>query len=262
MSADTGLDELSTLEVELRSPVARVRMSRPEVLNAMSFQMRSELLLVLEGLEDADIRVAVLSGRGRAFCAGGDLTEMGGAHGGDAALETLRDSQELLYRLERTSIVVVAAVNGLAYGAGFSLALACDLAVASDDAVFCSAFTTAGLVPDMGGAYELARLLGRQRAAYLTLTDRRVGAEEARALGIVAAVWPSDRFEDEVERLAGQMGQRSPHALRGTKALLRSAVPVDSASLELERHIQARLTTSPEHAAAIGQLRSRPDLAG
>lgn len=262
MSDRTALDGLRTLDVDVRPPIAMVRMSRPEVLNAMSLQMRSELLLVLDALEDAGIRVAVLSGRGRAFCAGGDLTEMGGAHSGDAALETLRGSQELLYKLERTKVVVVAAVNGLAYGAGFSLALACDLAIASDNAVFCSAFTKAGLVPDMGGAFELARLLGRQRAAYLALTDREVGAEEAKTLGIVAAVWPSDRFEDEVEHLAGQIAQRSPHALQGTKALLRSALPVDSASLELERHIQARLTTSPEHAAAIGQLRSRPDPAG
>lgn len=249
------MTELSTLRVELTPPTAKIRLTRPESLNAINVRMRDELLGVVDSLPGEGVMVASLTGEGRAFCAGGDLAEMGASQGGDEAEASLSGSHRLLYSLAGSPVVFVAAVNGLAYGAGFSLVLACDVAVASEAAVFSQAFTGAGLVPDMGSAAELGRLVGRQTAAYLMLTNRTVSAAEALRIGVVAAVLPADDFEEEVDGLLDDLATRPPLALRGTKALLRTAFPVDAAALELEKQLQARASESPEHQSIAEQFR-------
>lgn len=248
---------LSTIRVSVTPPTARITLARPEALNAISVQMRDELLAALEALAALEVRVAVLTGQGRAFCAGGDVGEMAGERSGADVARSLGDSHELLLHVARSPVVCVAAVNGLAYGAGFSLALACDVAVAAGSARFCLAFSAVGLVPDMGAVAELGRLLGRQRAAYLMLTNRTLSAAEAHALGVVAAVWDDGDFADEVDRLAGDIAGRSPVALVATKALVRSTFPVDLAALELEKQLQAQLSTTAEHRAAAAAFTGR-----
>jgi 2-(1,2-epoxy-1,2-dihydrophenyl)acetyl-CoA isomerase len=194
---------IETIRLEAADAIATLILNRPQALNAFDRAMKTELLAALRSVErDISVRALVLTGEGRAFCAGQDLRE---SFGGDDP--TLADELRLRYNpvilaIARLSKPVIAAVNGVAAGAGCSLALACDLRLAAESASFVLAFGRVGLVPDSGATWFLPRIVGQARAAELALVGDPVSAEDAARIGLVNRVVPDELLLDEARALA------------------------------------------------------------
>ena len=242
-----------TLVVEQPSShVTTIRLNRPDALNAMNYSLVGELHDALDEVgADDDCRVVVLAGAGRAFCAGLDLRDFGAPprvgehrhrHAGVSGQGFIAN---LTQHLHDTPQVVIAAVNGPAYGGGLALAAACDLRIASDAATFCSAFIRTGLTgTDIGITYFLPRLIGAAHAFELILTGRTIDATEARDMGLVARV-VSGSVETEALGLAAQIAQYTSFGLRRTKEVLwhnleapslASAIALENRNQELAVH--------------------------
>lgn len=232
----------SNISVDRADSIARLTLSRPEALNALDKATGEELLDALESLRtDARVRVVVLTGAGRAFSAGGDIKEMGQAG-------ELPESffEELLATLNRVVVAltempkpVIAAVNGIAAGLGFNLALACDIRIAARGAEFTQAFLRIGLIPDGGGTYHLPRIVGWARAMELILTARTVSSEEALRLGLVTTVVDETDFDETVDVMARQLAAAPTSAIGRVKQLLAHSLTADLKSqLRLEREMQ------------------------
>ena len=228
-------------------PVATISLCRPAVLNAQTPAMWGELRKIGAELP-GDVRVVVVKGEGRAFSAGIDLTI---AQGGEfaslaaspdaAALARIESYQEAFSWLHRPDIVSIAAVHGHAIGAGFQLALSCDLRVVADDAKFCMAEVSLGLVPDLGGIKPLYELVGRARAMALCVTGRRIDAAEADRIGMVNLVVPAADLDGAVADLTAAILAGARDAVVETKALVAGAGSRDlAAQLRAEREAQLR----------------------
>ena len=227
-----------TIEVTEEAGVLRIALNRPEVMNALSAQMRAELLAAFRARTDA-ARVVVLTGTGRAFCSGQDL--------GDAAklaapdLErVLRDEYEpLLAAIGDCPVPVIAAVNGAAAGAGANLALAADVVIAAESASFTQAFTRIGLIPDAGGTFWLPRQVGHARAMGLALFADRIPARQAADWGMIWECVPDDAFAAHVAARAAHLAQGPTAAYRALKAALRASPANDlPTQLALEAQLQ------------------------
>ncbi len=265
---DTGSDELVVVE-RPRPEVAVVTLNRPEVLNALSWRLVDALHDALDELHlDNECRVVVLAGAGRAFSAGLDLSERGGAstaagtRGPRAGMRSQERIAELPIKLRRLQQPVIAAVNGVAYGGGMALSLACDIRVASESARFCSQFIKVGIGGcDIGISYTLPRLVGASRAFELLLTARPVHAEEAERIGLVAEVVPDARAR--ALELADLICDHSPFGVVMTKEVMWANL--DAASLEqaihLENRTQILASTGGEvaEAAAAFMEKRKPD---
>jgi 2-(1,2-epoxy-1,2-dihydrophenyl)acetyl-CoA isomerase len=219
-----------TVRVEVADGVATITLARPEALNALDRPMKAALLAALRRIErDSAVRAVILTGEGRAFCSGQDLREpFGGEH--PTLEEEVRDHYNpLILALHRLSKPVIAAINGVAAGAGCSLALACDLRIAAEGASFVLAFTRVGLVPDSGASWFLPRLVGSARAAELALIGDPVRAVDAERLGLVNRVVAGEALMDEARSLAARLAIGAPRALALTKRALAFA---ETATLE------------------------------
>jgi 2-(1,2-epoxy-1,2-dihydrophenyl)acetyl-CoA isomerase len=234
--------DYANISLERANGIGWLTLSRPEALNALDKATGEELLDALEELrDDESVRAVVLTGAGRAFSAGGDLKEM--ARAGDLPEEHF---EELLATLNRTVLTlaelpkpVIAAVNGVAAGLGFNLALAADVRVAARSAEFTQAFLKIGLIPDGGGTFLLPRLVGWARATELILTARTVSSEEALALGLVNEVVDDAEFESAVETWARRFAAAPTAAIGRVKQLLVHSVTADLKSqLRFEREMQ------------------------
>ena len=227
-----------------RGRVALISLNRPEVLNAYDVAMRDGLYAALTAVrDDPEVRVVLLSGRGRAFSTGGDLAEFGSAPSPAAARETRwrRDVWGTLLKLPQ---VTVAAVHGLAVGGGFEMAMLCDLCWASDEARFWLPETGLGMIPGVGGTQTLARRIGTGRAADLVLTGRAIGAREACRLGLVSAVVPGARLAPFATSRARRLARLDPMAVRALKNALDAGMDTDlAAGLAAERRAAARLAS-------------------
>jgi enoyl-CoA hydratase len=196
---------------------ALVTFDRPDTLNAVNAAVLDDLEATLGTLEAAaDLRVVVLTGAGRAFVGGGDIAHMA-ALAPDEGERFVYRGQAVLRRLERLPLVTIAALNGFALGGGLEIALACDLRVAAETAELGLPEVTVGLIPGWGGTQRLVRLVGRGVAKELILTGRRVGAAEARELGIVNRVVPAPGLLDACRELAAQLRRPSSLAVRQAK---------------------------------------------
>jgi 2-(1,2-epoxy-1,2-dihydrophenyl)acetyl-CoA isomerase len=223
--------------------VATVTLNRPEKLNAFTAAMHAELEYALDRIElDRAIRAVLLTGAGRAFCAGQDLTDRAMAEGdlpldlGDTLERLYNPLVKRLYRLERP---VICAVNGVAAGAGANLAFACDLVLAARSATFIEAFCRLGLVPDAGGTFALPRLVGRARAMGMALLGEPVGAEEAEAWGLIWRCVDDADLMAEANALARHLAMQPTRGLGLIKrAILASAHASLDQQLELERDLQ------------------------
>lgn len=246
------------VRVEVDAAVAVVTLDRPATRNVVSDQpLLDELVAACARLDaDPSVRVVVLTGAGPAFSAGGNVRAMHereGAFGGPPhELEAwYRDGiQRLVRAVHGLRAVTIAAVNGPAIGAGFDLALACDLRLASTTARFGETFVDLGIVPGDGGAWFLPRAVGAQRAAELTYTARIVDAAEARRLGIVLAVHPPALLLAEARALAASIAAKPAPALRAAKALLRGSEAPLGDVLDRSAALQALMHQTPEHHAA------------
>ena len=241
---------------ELSGLIATITLNRPDKLNAFSGTMREELLDALVVAEhDADCRVVVITGAGRAFCAGGDVDFMSGLQreGNVAAFQKLLDAgRDVILQIATMEKPVIASINGVAAGAGCNLALACDYRIASDAAKLGETFVKIGLHPDWGGTWLLPRLVGRSRAAELLLTGRIVDADEALAIGIVDRVVPAAELAVETAKLAQSIANAPPIAVAGVKRALAASERNDlRAQLELEAEHQLRAFQSRDAAEGM-----------
>ena len=248
---------MSTVAVEPAGDAIRViRLDRPERLNAISFELVADLHDALDEVAaDETCKVAILTGRGRGFCAGLDLRDFGTppAAGGHRHVPAGTTGQSFMANLTQhiraTPQIVLAAVNGPAYGGGLSLALACDLRVAARSATFCSAFIKTGLTgTDIGVTYLLPRLIGASRAFDLIVTGRTVDADTAEHLGIVSQVFDDDGFLDTALGMAEGIAAYTGIGLRMTKEVMWANLdtPNMAACIALENRNQEIAGASPE----------------
>ena len=253
-----------TVLVARNGGVTRLTLNRPDKLNAFTVPMHAELRAALEAAgSDAQCRVVVLTGAGRAFCAGQDLAEArptaqgGGPDGGSRLEQTYNPLVRLISSLEKP---VICAVNGIAAGAGANVALACDIVFAARSASFLQAFARIGLVPDAGGTWVLPRLIGPARARGLTMRAEPLPAEKAEAWGLIWKAVDDDKLEAEVSAVAGRLAGAATYGLALTKrALAQSSTNTLAQQLDLERDLQRLAGASPDAAEGIRAfLEKRP----
>lgn len=236
--------ELSTFEIAIDGEIGTLTLSRPDALNALSPEMIGELAVAAAWLADrAPLRALVVTGAGRAFSAGGDVTwfQRGITEEDVDLAGEVRRGADVLHQaivdLRRIPYPVIAAVNGAAAGAGFSLALACDTRIASTEASFVVAYGRIGASPDGGMTYFLPRVLGPSRAIELMLNDPVLSAEDALAERLVAKVVPPDALLDEARAKAEKLAAKAPHYVRMAKRLVAQSLDNSLADhLQLERH--------------------------
>jgi 2-(1,2-epoxy-1,2-dihydrophenyl)acetyl-CoA isomerase len=255
---DADAPAFETLIYELDGGVATLTLNRPEALNALNATLRRELLAALNAArKDDTTRAVVITGAGRGFCSGADL------RGGPTEREFRRvvtsEYNPLVEAIRGLPMPVVASVNGVAAGAGVSLAFAADLVIAAEDARFVPAFTRIGLVPDSGLTRTLVRALGRHRALEILLGERQLSADDAAEAGLVAAVVPADRLADTTAELAHRLASGPTRAIGLTKRLINTAEDAGlTASLAAEAASQELAGRTEDHAegvAAFGEKR-------
>jgi 2-(1,2-epoxy-1,2-dihydrophenyl)acetyl-CoA isomerase len=240
-----------TITVRVDDGVATVTLNRPDSLNALNAEMRRELLAAFKGFaRDDAVRAVILTGAGRGFCSGADLRGGSGERDFRRVLE--REYNPLIRAIRQLPKPVLAAVNGVAAGAGVSFALACDLVYAADEARFIQAFVRIGLVPDSGSTRTLVRALGRHRASQLIFTGEPLSAAEAHAAGLVAAVAPSGELMDAVREAATRLAAAPTRAIGLAKRSINAA---EDASLEdslaLEAQLQDLAGRTEDHAEGV-----------
>ena len=253
----------SVLDVSRDGGVLTLTLNRPERLNSLNTSLLSALLTALSVARDDDeVRAVVLTGAGRGFCAGADLTDSS-LRGTDPG-PTIRAHLQTFYTplilgLRSLEKPVVAAVNGVAAGAGMSLALACDLRIAAESAYFLQAFVRIGLVPDAGSTYFLPRLVGMGKAMELAMLGERVPARDALGLGLVNRVVPDDAFVSAVTELATRLAE-GPRSLGLIKRALYLSPESDlSTQLAHEEDLQALAASSADSVEGVAAfLEKRP----
>jgi 2-(1,2-epoxy-1,2-dihydrophenyl)acetyl-CoA isomerase len=247
-----------TIRVDVADAVATITLNRPDSLNALNAAMRGELLAALKAARrDAAVRAVVITGEGRGFCSGADLR--GGSSERDFRRVLTDEYNPLITALRELPKPVIAAVNGVAAGAGVSLALACDLIYAADDARFIQAFVRIGLVPDSGSTRTLVRALGRHRAARLIFGGEALPAAEAHAAGLVNEVVPADQLAATVHAAAARLAAAPTRAIGLAKSAINHAEDaLLPESLAMEAALQELAGRTEDHAegvAAFGEKR-------
>ncbi|WND01537.1 enoyl-CoA hydratase-related protein [Temperatibacter marinus] len=244
-----------TILFEPKNGVAWVTLNRPEKLNAVTSKMITELKDVFDVIEaDASLRVLCLTGSGRAFCPGQDLNDrMGGGDSRPDLGETVETGwNPLMRRLYKLSVPTLAAVNGVAAGAGANLALACDIVVALDTAKFVQVYANLGLIPDAGGSYILPKLVGLARARELCMTARPVMAEEAVEMGMIAYSKPESEFILFVTETVERMAEQPTFGLVSTRYALNQSYSNDlDSQLDLERDVMQKCGFSDDYAEGV-----------
>jgi 2-(1,2-epoxy-1,2-dihydrophenyl)acetyl-CoA isomerase len=247
-----------TIRYELGDGVATITLARPESLNALNAAMRAELLSAVKAAgRDGNVRAVVITGEGRGFCSGADLR--GGSGERDFRRVLTDEYNPLITALRELPKPIIAAVNGVAAGAGMSLALACDLVYAADDARFILAFGRIGLVPDSGMTRTLVRDLGRHRAAALIFSGEPLGAAEALAVGLVNGVVPADQLATAAHEAAATLAKAPTRGIGLAKRAINHAEDALLAeSLAMEAALQELAGRTEDHAegvAAFGEKR-------
>ena len=256
-----------SIRVENTKGVATITLNRPEVFNSFNREMALRLQNELDkAANSVEIRAIVLIGDGKAFCAGQDLKEVTSPDLNPGFKKILEEHYNpIITRIRAIEKPVVAAVNGVAAGAGANIALACDIVVASDRASFIQAFSKIGLVPDSAGTFFLPRLIGFQKASALMMLGDKVTAEQAEKLGMVYKVIPSDIFNEEVNALAQNIAQMPTKALGMTKRLLNeSFVNNLDQQLAMESKLQIEAAQSNDYAEGVAAFveKRRPNFKG
>jgi len=247
-----------TIRVEVADGVSTITLNRPDSLNALNAAMRRELLAAVKAAgRDEAVRAIVLTGEGRGFCSGADLR--GGAEERAFRRVLTDEYNPLIVAIRELPKPVMAAVNGVAAGAGVSLALACDLVYASEDARFILAFVRIGLVPDSGSTRSLVRALGRHRAAQLIFGAEPLSAADAHAAGLVNEVVPADQLATTVHAAAAKLAAGPTGAIGLAKRAINGAEDaVLAESLATEAALQELAGRTEDHAegvAAFGEKR-------
>jgi 2-(1,2-epoxy-1,2-dihydrophenyl)acetyl-CoA isomerase len=242
-----------TLLVDDADGVRTITLNRPEALNALSEQLKDELADALKAAErDRSVRCLVLTGAGRAFSSGQDIKELQAASGLSIG-QALRDRYSpLIVRIRSMEKPIIAAVNGVAAGAGCSLALACDLRTASDKASFIQAFVRIGLVPDCGATFLLPRLVGLSKALEMAMTGDAMDAGTALSLGLVSRVAQDGNLQAVTHELARRLAQGPTRAIGLAKRAMNRALAIDlTEALEYEAQVQEIAARTADHAEGL-----------
>lgn len=242
-----------TIHFEITDQVARIRFNRPEVLNSFNKEMAMELQRILAQCDsDPQIRAIHITGEGRAFCAGQDLAEAID-NNGPGLQNIVRDHYNpIIERIRAIEKPVVAAVNGVAAGAGANIALACDIVFAAASASFIQAFSKIGLIPDSGGTFFLPRLIGFQRATALMMLGDKVKAADALAMGMIYKVSDDDKFMDDSYACAALLAKMPTKGLGYTKrALNMSMVNNLNDQLDLEEELQTKAGKTDDYKEGV-----------
>lgn len=256
---------LQDARLTLEDRVATLTLDRDDLRNALTgTALIDDIVDTIQWAnQSANVSVLIITGSGRAFCAGGNIKEMQYREGdhrngpfGGSALELERKYREGIQRIpiaiHKAEIPIIAAVNGPAIGAGCDLACMCDIRIGSEKATFGETFVNLGIIPGDGGAWFLQRLIGYQRAAEMTLTGRLVHAEEAVQLGLMMEQVPAEQLMSRVMTLAQQMAAKPPHALRMSKRLMKQAQRHELPDfLELCAAWQGMLHNTDDHVEAV-----------
>ena len=233
-----------TVQLEMRGSVAVLTLNRPDRLNALNVEVANDFKAAVQRALDQGARAIVLTGAGRAFCAGGDLREMQEIAKKDGRREAffeepLRMLNEAILMIRKTPAPFIAAVNGVASGGGCNLALACDLVIAAESAKFNQAFIKIGLTPDCGATFILPRLVGWKRATELLFSGDLTSAKAAAEMGMINAAVPDEELMSTVMAMAEKLAQAPTAAIAQIKMLLdASAVNDYGSQLDLERKTQ------------------------
>jgi 2-(1,2-epoxy-1,2-dihydrophenyl)acetyl-CoA isomerase len=231
--------DYQTLTLEHAGPVARLTLNRPDAANGMNATLTRELAHAAARCDTPGTKVVVLTGAGRFFSAGGDLKDFAGAQDRSRHLKAVADDlHRAISTFARMDAVVIAAVNGTAAGAGFSLAVSADLVLAAESASFTMAYTRVGLSPDGSSSYYLPRLIGITRTKELMLTNRVLSAQEASHWGLVTEVVADDQLASRADELATTMAATSAGSNGGVKNLLLGTF---AAGLEEQMELEGRL---------------------
>jgi 2-(1,2-epoxy-1,2-dihydrophenyl)acetyl-CoA isomerase len=253
--------EGENVRLELDGPIATITLHRPAALNALTIPMKVELRQAFGTVaRDRAIRAVVLTGAGRAFCAGQDLKERQDPGAAPLAVELRERYHPIIRAMRSLDRPIIGAINGVAAGAGASIAFACDLRIAATSASFVLAFGRIGLVPDSGASWFLPRLVGPAKAAELALLGDTLSAAEAERFGLVARVVPDDALRAEAMAMAERLAALAPGAIAGTKQALDRAWSQDlDRTLEDEAHRQGIAGASRDHAEGMAAfLEKRP----
>jgi 2-(1,2-epoxy-1,2-dihydrophenyl)acetyl-CoA isomerase len=233
-----------TIQFEMLGPICLLTLNRPDRLNALTVQVAKEFNAAVSEARERGARVIVLTGTGRAFCAGGDLREMQEIAGREGRVEAFFDEplqilNESILLIRQTPVPFIAAVNGVASGGGCNLALACDLVIAAESAKFNQAFIKIGLVPDCGGTFMLPRLVGLKRATQLMFTGDLITAAQAAEMGMINSVAADGELMSQVMAMAEKLAQAPTAAIGQIKKLLEASAVNDYGSqLDNERRAQ------------------------
>lgn len=233
--------------------VLTITFNRPDALNAFTVEMKEGLLAAFkDAARNRDVRVVILTGAGRAFSAGQDLKERAGPDVNDLGSELRTRYNPIILAMRRLEKPVIGAINGVAAGAGMSVAIACDILIASDKASFMEAFGRVGLVPDTGSSWFLPRLVGPAKAAEMMFTADSVDAATAERIGLVNRVVEADSLMAEAHALAARLAQAAPIALALTKrALNRALNSTLEDALEFEAQLQSIAGRSADHKEGV-----------
>ena len=222
--------------------VGKIILNRPEVYNSFDREMALGLQQMLDQCEaDPEVRVILITGKGKAFCAGQDLQEAIDKDNGLELHDIVADHYNpLIERIVHIEKPIVAAVNGVAAGAGANIALACDICIACESASFIQAFSKIGLIPDSGGTYFLPRLIGRQRASALMMLGDKVPAKEAQEMGMIYKAIPDDTFKEETQKILDKLAKMPTKGLGYTKRALNHSLTNDlTTQLAIEEQLQS-----------------------
>ena len=256
-----------TIQFNVADGVAHLTLSRPDKLNAFTPEMHGEIRDALGRIAapGSGARVLLLSGAGRGFCAGQDLNQRRGAEIPDLGHTVETYFNPLIRTLRGLEVPVIAAVNGVAAGAGMGLALACDIVIAARSATFIQAFARIGLVPDSGASFFLPRLAGVARAMGLTMLGEKISAEQAAAWGIIWKVVDDDKLTVEADALARQLARGPTKAYALIKQLLNQSLDNSlDRQLDLERDLQSNAGKSEDYREGVAAFFAKrpPNFAG
>ncbi len=243
-----------SIQLKVENKVAYITFNRPEVFNSFNREMAFLLHDTLDACEaNKDVRAIVLTGNGKAFCAGQDLKEVTDPDLNPGFKKILEEHYNpIITRIRSIKKPIIGAINGVAAGAGANIALACDIVVAHEKVSFIQAFSLIGLVPDSAGTYFLPRLIGFQKALALAMLGDKIGAEEAEKMGMIYKCVPTEEFEETISKLALKLANMPTKALGMIKELFNTSMTNDLESqLALESKLQIEAAQSNDYKEGV-----------
>ncbi len=258
---------MSSIELKIENNIAYITLNRPEVFNSFNREMALNLQQVFDDCEsNSEVRAIVLTGNGKAFCAGQDLKEVTSPELNPGFKKILEEHYNpIITRIRNIKKPIIGAINGVAAGAGANIALACDIVVAHEKVSFIQAFSLIGLIPDSAGTFFLPRLIGFQKASALAMLGDKVSADEAEKMGMIYKVLPLEIFEEEVNKLALKLANMPTLALGKIKEAFNQSLTnnlEEQLALESKLQIEAAQTEDYEEGVSAFVEKRKPTFKG